>query len=155
MNNLSSENIQYEIKENSISRFFMRIIGLIVVIYLAINFKDHPNIYGTLILFVSFLVLFNDQFNTIKLNSTGIEIIHSNILRIFTVRKTILYSEIKSTEFIPAKFSFIIFILNGILKSGKNSSKESFLIIYKKDGKKIVLRNIGTEEEINYLEQRI
>ncbi|MBL4559924.1 MAG: hypothetical protein JKX79_02955 [Labilibaculum sp.] len=77
------------------------------------------------------------------------------MLRIFTIRKTIRYSEITSVEFIPAKFSFILFFLNSIIRSGIDSNKESLLTFYKKDGKKIELRNIGTEEEIKNLQYRI
>ncbi len=146
---------QFEIKENFSSRFIFKFVGFCVILYLIFNFNDNQEIYGISIFIISFFLLVIDESCKIKSDSKGIEITHSNILKVLVSKEFIRYDEIHSIEFTPAKFSFTLFLLNRIIRSGENSNRESILTIYKKNGEKIELNNIGTEEEINYLRQRL
>lgn len=144
---------QYVISEYSITRFINRIIGIGAIIYLAINFNEHQDIYGIIIFIIVLFLIVLDESYTLKINEKRLEISRSNILKIFTVNQTFRLNEIEKIEFIPSKFSLTIFILNRLIRYGANSQKESRLIIYKKNGESIELKNIGSEDEAKHLQQ--
>lgn len=146
-------NKKIEIKEGSISRVISRTIGLVIITYLVFNFYDNPSIYGICILIISFQLPVNDEAYTIIADSRGIEICHSNLLKISALKEYISYSEISNIEFTPSEFSLTIFILNTIIRSSAKSHKDSSLKIYKKNGDLIDMRGIGTKEDINYLQK--
>tara|TARA_R110002073_G_scaffold313380_2_gene485285 strand:- start:51843 stop:52301 length:459 start_codon:yes stop_codon:yes gene_type:complete len=144
---------QFKIEENSSVRFILRSIGICVILYLGINFNDNQEIYGISIFIISFFLLVKDESYKIKSDSKRIEITYSNILKISASKESVRYDEIDCIEFTPAKFSFTLFILNMIIRSGTNSNKESIITIYKKNGEIIELKNIGSQEDINHLQQ--
>lgn len=148
-------NKKTEIRENSIKRVIIRTIGLIISIYLIINFNENPSIYGISLFIISFYLLVKDEVYTIKYDSRGIEISHSNLLKISASKKYIRHSEISNILFIPSKFSFTIFLLNSIIRSGVTPNKDSLLVIHKKNGETIEMKGIGTKEEINILQKQI
>jgi len=146
-------NKEIEIKEGSISIVISRTISLVIISYLVFNFYDNPSIYGICILIISFQLLVNDEAYTITADSRGIEISHSNLLKISASKQYIRYSEISGIRFIPSKFSLTIFLLNTIIRSGAKSHKDSLLTIYKKNGDLIEMKGIGTKGEVEYLQK--
>ena len=146
-------NKKIEINEGSITRVISRTIGLVIISYLVFNFYDNPSIYGICILIISFQLLVSDEAYTITADSRGIEISHSNLLKISASKQYIRYSEISDIRFIPSKFSLTIFLLNAIIRSGAESRKDSLLTIYKKNGDLIEMKGIGNKGEVKYLRE--
>jgi hypothetical protein len=141
------------IKKNSSLRWLVRFVAIIAILYLSINLNENQEIFGVLIGLILLYLLILDQSYTISTDGDKIYISLANILRLFVQYETIKYSEIATIEFKPAKFSTTLFILNGIFRSGSRSYQKSILKINKKNGEIIELKNIGTEEDINYLQR--
>ncbi|MEE3999795.1 hypothetical protein V1T75_05530 [Tenacibaculum sp. FZY0031] len=140
-----------EIKEGSITRVISRTVGLVIISYLVFNFYDNPSIYGICIFIISFQLLVNDEAYTITADSRGIEVSHSNLLKISASKQYIRYSEISDIRFTHNKFSLTIFLLNAIIRSAAKSHKDSLLTIYKKNGDLIEMKGVGTKGEVEYL----
>ena len=136
------------IEENRFFYYFQILVGIPIIIYLIINFETNPNLYGILIFIVSFLVFIKNETQTIKVGRRDIEITQSNILSIYRSNTTIRHNEIVDIHFIPSKFSFTLFLLNSIIRSGVHSNKDSILIINKTNGDSLEVRNIGTSQSI-------
>ena len=151
MKNLPKEEILLEIKENRFFYYFQILVSLPIIIYLIINFEINPNVYGILIFTVLFLALIKNETQTIKVKRKNIEIIQSNILSIYKSNKIIRHNEIIDIHFIPSEFSFTMFLLNRIIRSGANSNKDSVLIINKINGEKLEIRNIGCIQTVGIL----
>lgn len=144
---------QYIIEENATPHIIVRIVGIIAIIYLSVHFNNNPDIYGICIVIISFFVLIKDEMYTIKADQSGIHIKQSNILRFFQTKIHIRFKDVAHISFTPGEFSFLTFLLNLIIRSGVSSNKQSTLIIFKKDGEQITLKNIGSEEDIRHLKK--
>jgi hypothetical protein len=121
--------------------------------YLAFNINENQEIYGDIIGLIALFLLVLDESLTIKADEQVLEISQSNVLRIFATNESHRFKDIAGIEFIPAEFSFTAFLLNLFIGSISRSYKQSKLIIYKKDGETIEIKNIGSQEEIDQLHQ--
>ncbi|MBL4642393.1 MAG: hypothetical protein JKY44_02255 [Flavobacteriaceae bacterium] len=69
--------------------------------------------------------------------------------------KFIRHKTISNVVFIPSEFSATIFLLNGLIRSGINSNKESVIKIKMEDGTEIELKNIGNKLDVASLNKII
>ena len=154
MNRNSKETI-YKIQEFSFWLLISRIIAVGISIYFILNFNNDQAFNGIIILFLGFIVLIATQKKSITSTKHGIQIKKFNLLNVFTKEEFIRHKDISNIEFTPSEFSITMFLLNGIIRSGTSSNKESSLRIKMKDGKEIELRNIGDKLDVENLNKII
>ena len=157
--NKNSNEVIYKIHEFSFSLLLTRIITIGVSIYFILNFNNNPSLNGIIILFLGFITFIATEKKTITATKFGIEIKEYNLLNVFTKKDFIRFKDVSIIEFTPSKFSFIAFLLNGLIRTSVNSTvsstKESVLKIKMKNGKEIVLNNIGNKLDAKNLNKII
>lgn len=142
-----SKGILHRVEKFSVSVVLTRLIAFAMSIYFILNFKDDQNFYGIILLFLGFVICIA--------TTLGIEIKQYNLLNVFTKRKFIRHKTISNVVFIPSEFSATIFLLNGLIRSGINSNKESVIKIKMEDGTEIELKNIGNKLDVASLNKII